>query len=93
MIEDFCQFAQPRINLPCASKPTIWTDLITCQLTARNDKALPELQYTINTRTLSHEKAARYCAIFSKRLVDFEDELNEKLSDLIESYLTDKASP
>ncbi|HED33284.1 MAG TPA: hypothetical protein ENJ08_03580 [Gammaproteobacteria bacterium] len=92
LIDNFCHFAQPHIDLPCTSKLTSWTDLISCQLTPRHDKSLPELQYIIDTKTLSREKATRYCAMLNKCLDDFEDALNEKLSDLIDTYLTDKTS-
>lgn len=88
LINDFCQFAQPRIDLQNTSKRVNWSDLITCELAPRSDKSLPEVQYTIDTRALSHDKAARYFALFSKQLDEFEHDLNEKLSDLIDVYLS-----
>lgn len=92
-IEDFCHFAQPQIQLPVAPAPDIgtglvsWADLIICQLLPRNDKKLPELQYQINNKSLSHEKAAKYIAMFDRQLNDFEDEIHEKLADLIDTHL------
>ncbi len=91
LIDDFCQFAQPRIDLQNTSERVSWTDLIICELSPRRDKSLPEVQYTINTKALSHDKAARYFALFNKRLEEFEHDLNEELSDLIDAYLLKSA--
>jgi len=88
LIGDFGQFAQPLINLQNSPERVNWADLIICELAPRNDKSRPEIQYVINAKILSHDKAVRYFALFNKQLDGFEHELNEKLSDLIDEYLS-----
>ncbi len=80
LIGEFCSFAQAQIK-------QLDTDFIHWHLVPRNDKALPEMQYKINNKTLSHNKAVKYLAAFDRQLDDFEDHLNEKLADLIELHL------
>lgn len=80
LIDAFCSFAQPEIDL-------IDADFIHWQLTPRYDKKLPEMQYYINNKTLTHDKAAKYLALFDRKLDNFEEHLNEKLADLIDLHL------
>jgi hypothetical protein len=76
----FCSFAQNEVT-------AIDTDFIHWEIVPRFDKALPEMQYTIANKRLSHDKAATYLALFEKSLDEFEEHLHEKLAQLINQYL------
>ncbi|NOY66310.1 MAG: hypothetical protein GXP13_02725 [Gammaproteobacteria bacterium] len=56
------------------------------QISPRLDKTLPEIQYKLGNKTLSHEKAARYLSVFKENIDTFEEHLNEKLMLLIDEY-------
>ncbi len=79
-IEEFCDFAQTQVA-------SIDSDFVIWNLVPRYDKTLPEMEYKISDKTLSHDKAAKYLTIFKKNLDEFEEHLNEKLSQLIDQYL------
>jgi len=79
-IDKFCVFAQKETE-------SIDADFVYWILIPRHDKSLPEMQYKINNKILTHDKAAKYLAMFSKDLDEFEAHLNETLSSLIEQFL------
>jgi len=81
LIEGFCEFANSKISeLPYA----------TYLFVPRFDKTLPEWEYKINSRNLSNEKVESYLAIFSQVKSDFEEGLEEKVTEYIEIYLNRK---
>ncbi len=79
-IEKFCQFAQQQVE-------AIDADFVHWDIVARFDKLLPEMEYKIANKKLTHDKAAKYLAIFEKDLDEFEGHLNDKLGELIDNYL------
>ncbi len=80
LIDEFCRFAQKGVA-------NIDADFVHWDIVARHDKALPELEYKIRDKKLSHDKAAKYLALFDKSLDEFEQHLNDQLGLLIEIYL------
>jgi len=81
LIEGFCDFANSKISeLPFA----------TYQFVPRFDKNLPEWEYKINTRNLSNVKVESYLAIFSQVKSQFEESLEEQVTEYIEIYLNRK---
>ena len=56
----------------------------------RFDKALPEWEYKINTRNLSNEKVVSYLAVFNQEKSQFEESLEEQVTEYIEIYLNRK---
>lgn len=82
-IENFCQLAQNEIQL-------INSDFVHWVIIPRYDKSLAEMQYKINNKNLNHTQAAKYLQLFNKNLDEFEEQLNEKLSQLIEHYLDNR---
>ncbi|MBU2970313.1 hypothetical protein KO527_13230 [Pseudoalteromonas sp. C2R02] len=81
LIEGFCEFANSKISeLPYASYMFV----------PRFDKTLPEWEYKINTRNLSNEKVASYLAIFNQVKSQFEESLEEQVTEYIEIYLNRK---
>jgi hypothetical protein len=79
-IEKFCQYAEEQVA-------DIDSDFVHWEIVPRFNKSLPELEYKVHHRNLSHDKAAKYLNIFEKSLDEFEEHLNEKLGMLIEEYL------
>jgi hypothetical protein len=56
-------------------------------ITPRYDKSLLETEYKTNNKRLDHDKAKKYLRVFAKELDDFEENLQDKLSILIDQYL------
>lgn len=79
-VEGFCRFAQKELA-------AVDADFIHWVLMPRGDKLLPEIQYRINNKSMTHDKAARYLAVFEKSLDEFESHLEDKITHLIEQYL------
>ncbi len=79
MAEAFCQYAQ-------ANVATLDSNYIIWNILPRFDKTLPELEYHALNKRLNHQQAEKYLMLFSKSLDEFESHLEQKLSDLIESF-------
>ena len=79
-IQAFCDFAQKQVE-------TIDAEFVHWELVPRDDKTLPEMQYKISNKKLTHDKAAKYLALFKKELDIFEEHLHEKVSHLVDEYL------
>lgn len=79
-IQAFCDFAQAQVE-------SIDADFVHWELVPRNDKSLPEMQYKIRNKKLTHDKAAKYLELFKKDLDEFEGHLHEKISHLVDEYL------
>ncbi|WP_077755547.1 hypothetical protein [Shewanella psychrophila] len=82
-IADFCRFANQELKQVDANF-IIWLPL------PRYDKSLPEMQYSVNQKQLSHDKAAQYLDHFKSDLDDFEEHFHDKLSLLIDEFLANK---
>ncbi|PAJ73218.1 hypothetical protein CJF42_17070 [Pseudoalteromonas sp. NBT06-2] len=78
LIEEFCDFANYKISE---------SPFATYLFVPRFDKALPEWEYKINARNLSNEKVESYLAIFSQVRSQFEEGLEEQVTEYIEIYL------
>lgn len=79
-IDKFCQLAQQEFE-------SLHSDFVHWDIVPRHDKSLPEMQYKINNKNLSHDKAEKFLNIFHKNLNDFEDQLHKKLAVFIDQYL------
>jgi len=79
-IESFCNFAQQQVS-------NLDSDYVHWHITPRFDKSLPEVQYSVNHRALSHDKADKYLQVFNKSLDSFEAHLGEKLAELVDKYI------
>jgi len=78
-IEQFCSFAQVEVE-------PIDADFVHWEIVPRHDKSLPEMQYNINGKRLTHDQAAKYLDVFKKSLDEFEGHLHDKLDTLIEQF-------
>lgn len=79
-VKAFCEYAQKQVE-------PVDSDFVHWELTPRFDKALPEMQYKVTNKYLSHDKAARYLEVFGKDLDEFEGHFHDKLAQLIDEYL------
>jgi len=79
-VEAFCCYAQKEVD-------DLDADFVHWDIVPRFDKSLPEMEYRVNNKKLNHDQAERYLKIFNKELDEFEDHLNERLGEIIESFL------
>ena len=79
LIEDFCVYSNSHIQ-------DFEAEMINWQILPRNDKSLEEMQYMLNDKRLSEEKAQRYLNMFNKEISQFEESLHEKIADLIDQF-------
>jgi hypothetical protein len=79
-VDEFCRYAQKEII-------SLDADYVIWKITPRNDKSLPEMEYMVNGKRLSHEQAARYLAAFEANLGEFEEHLNDKITQFINDFL------
>lgn len=79
-IEAFCQFAQTAVT-------NLDADYVHWNIIPRYDKSLPEMEYKVLSKRLSHQQAQRYLDVFRQELDQFEEHLHERLTDLIEDFL------
>lgn len=80
LIDGFCNFAQQEVE-------TLNADFVNWEIVPRHDKSLPEMEYKISNKKLSHDKAERYLELFEKELNEFEEHLHEKIAILIDLHL------
>ena len=80
LVSDFCVSAQKSVDV-------IDADFIRWNIMPRLDKSIPEMEYKLNDKILSHDKAEKYLSFFDKKLDDFEGHLHDKLAMLIDEYL------
>ncbi len=79
-VDAFCIFAEKELM-------SLDSDYIHWEIIPRHDKSLPEMEYKVNNKKLSHDKAAKYLEIFGQDLDGFEGHLAKKLSRLIEQFM------
>lgn len=79
-IEGFCKHAKKSVA-------ELDSDFVRWVIVPRYDKSLAETEYKTNNKILDHNKAQMYLKVFGKDLDDFEEHLQEKLSELIDEYL------
>jgi len=81
LINEFCLFAQNNIKMND-------TNFIIWEIHSRNDKALPEMEYMLNSKKLSHDKVEKYLDMFSIEINDLEEHFHEEISNLIEEFFS-----
>ncbi len=79
-ISAFCESAQVMVN-------KMHADFVNWSIVPRSDKSLAEIEYKLNNKKLTHDKAAKYLEIFGKNLDEFEENLQDKLALHIDKYL------
>jgi hypothetical protein len=76
----FCKFAHKSIQ-------SLDAEYITWDIVARLDKNLPEMQFGVGGKALTHVQANKYLAVFNKDLDEFEGHLGNKLAELINDFM------
>lgn len=79
-IEQFCQMAQKEFE-------SLHSDIVLWEIIPRHDKSLPEMQYHIKNKKLTHVKASKFLDIFHMDLSQFEDQVHKKLATFIDQYM------
>lgn len=79
-ISKFCEFTQAKIQ-------SLDDDYIIWDITPRNDKTLPEMQYSVLGKRITQTQAEKYLAVFGKNLDEFEGHLVDHLAVLIDEYM------
>lgn len=78
-VEAFCKYAKQEVA-------ALDSDYIRWVITPRYDKSLPEMEYKIRNKKLTEARASQYLAVLDKSLDDFEENLQEKLAELIDDF-------
>lgn len=79
-VDDFCKYAQENVQ-------TLDSHFSHWEIVPRHDKALPEIQYRVANKTLSHAQAAKYLEAFDRNIDEFEEDLQDRLAVLINQFL------
>ena len=79
-VDAFCSVAQTGIE-------KINSDFINWQIVPRFDKSLPEFQYKITDKLLTHDQAIKYLKLFDKEIDELEEQVNEEIAILIDQHL------
>ncbi len=79
-VASFCEFAGKELL-------TLDSDYIHWEIEPRHDKSFPEMEFMVNGRRLSHDKAARYLEVFGQDLDAFELHLAGNISRLIGVFM------
>jgi translation initiation factor 2 alpha subunit (eIF-2alpha) len=82
-ILDFCHVAQSVLN-------TLESDYIALQIVYREDKLLPEMEYHLNTKSVTYDQAEKYLALIGKSLEEFEGHLGDQITTLINKFMGHK---
>lgn len=76
----FCRFVQEEIR-------SLDENFVSWNILPRDDKKLPEMEYQILGKKMSHTQAEKYLERFGKSLDEFETALISKLAELIDQYM------
>lgn len=79
-IFEFCRFAQQQLT-------TSDLNFVVINIIPRNDKALPEMQYSLIGKNMNENQANKYLTVLGKSLCEFEEPLCEKLTHLINEFM------
>ncbi len=80
LVSDFCVFAQENLG-------SLDSDYVIWCVEPRNDKTLPELQYSVFGKKITHSQAEKYLDVFDQYLDEFEGHLENKLANLIDVFM------
>lgn len=78
-IDNFCDYAQQRIENKSSK-------FINLNVMPRHDKSIPEMQFKVLSKKVTHVQAEKYLSIFGQSLDDFESELIDQITLLIKNY-------
>lgn len=79
-IAGFCKFAQLQLQ-------TLHSDYIALTIVHREDKTLPEMQYSLLGKILTNRQAEKYLSLFGSNVDDLECDLSDELTNLIHQFM------
>lgn len=79
-ISAFCDFAQSKLQ-------ALESDCFVLCIEPKQDKSLPEIQFSIVNKMMNRSQAEKYLAVFDQKLDDFEEHLVGELTNLINEYM------
>lgn len=82
-IESFCRFAHKELK-------KVDSDFVKWMPLPRYDKSLAEMEYSVDSKLLTRDKASQYLTYFKCELDEFEEHFNDKISILINEFLANK---
>ncbi len=85
-IDKFCEFTQENIHNPNAN-------FIKLNIIPRHDKSLPEMEFNVLSKKVNHLQAEKYLSVFGQSLDDFECQLSDELTRLIQTYVREHIKP
>ncbi len=84
VVSEFCVFAQKNVD-------SLDSDYVIWCVEPRNDNTLPELQYSVCGKKMTHSQAEKYLEVFDQCLDEFEGHLEDRLTNLIEVFSAKQA--
>lgn len=78
-IQEFCHYAQKRVV-------KLHPEFVQWQIVARMNKKLPEIQFKVGNKNLTHEQAEKYLGVFGQNLEEFEEHLHDLLALLVDEF-------
>jgi hypothetical protein len=78
-IDKFCEYAQKNIENKSSH-------FIRLTIMPRHDKSLPEMQFKVLSKKVSHAQAEKYLSYFGQSLDSIECDLSDQLTLLIKRY-------
>lgn len=82
-ITEFCDYAQSQLQI-LDSNYVVWN------IIHREDKTLPEMEFGLMNKIIDANKAEKYLSVFGKTLDDFECDLIDNITNLVNQFMTDK---
>lgn len=80
VVDEFCLLAQNYVK-------SLDSDYVIWSIIPRNDKTLPEVQYRVRGKNMTHSQAEKYLSLFDKSLDEFELHLDDRLAELIDKFM------
>ena len=78
-IQEFCEYAQNKVN-------NLHPEFVNWEIVARMNKKLPEMQFKLTNKNLTHEQAEKYLGVFGQSLEEFEEHLHDMLALLVDEF-------
>jgi len=85
-ITDFCKFAQTEFQ-------TLNLEYIAWTIVHREDKTLPEVEYQVFGKMINDTQAEKYLMVFGLSLDEFEGNLSDHLTTLVNQFMDGKLPP
>lgn len=78
-IQEFCEYAQNKVD-------NLHPEFVNWEIVARMNKKLPEMQFKVTNKNLTHEQAEKYLEFFGQSLEEFEEHLHDMLALLVDEF-------